>query len=118
MFIKREFHQQINDLSVSYKRDTKETYLSLKMVFNFALSEYCDATYPQAWKFCRQQHCIFGKLPSQDEPAKGSLSRSASRYGFTRVSKQNEGMRISFDVESMKFVISANCQRLSAEMKS
>ena len=45
MFIVRELDQQINDLDVSYKRDTKETYLSLEMVFNFALSEYCDATY-------------------------------------------------------------------------
>ncbi|KAI5398007.1 hypothetical protein KIW84_063713 [Lathyrus oleraceus] len=53
MFILRELHQQINDLNVSYKRDTKETYLSLEMVFNFALSEHCDAAYTQALKFCR-----------------------------------------------------------------
>ncbi|KAI5410966.1 hypothetical protein KIW84_056206 [Lathyrus oleraceus] len=54
MFILRGLHRQINDLNVSYKRDTKETYLSLEMVFNFALSEHCDAAYTQALKFCRQ----------------------------------------------------------------
>lgn len=53
MFILRGLHRQINDLNVSYKRDTKGTYLSLEMVLNFALSEHCDSAYTQALKFCR-----------------------------------------------------------------
>ncbi|KAI5446291.1 hypothetical protein KIW84_014217 [Lathyrus oleraceus] len=57
MFILRGLHRQINGLNVSYKRDTKETYLSLEMVFNFAFSEHCDAAYTQELKFC-QQHPI------------------------------------------------------------